>query len=147
MRIIFFLLFLSFVACKERSSATIQNEDPSSKDTLDGLKTTKPDTLAGKIYGNARFKDVTVTRTGENSFLIKGKGQIFEANFGWVIEDGHDELQTGHQTTDGRAPEWGSFTFTVNVPKKDLNSTFHIILFEVSTKDGSREYELPVLLY
>jgi len=138
MRIIFFLLFLSFVGCKERPGVSVKKEDSTSP--IPGLS-------QGKIYSNEHFKDVTATRGGGDIFLIKGKALNFESSVGWVIEDGHNELQTGHQTTDGRAPEWGSFTFTVNVPKKDLKSTLHIILFEVSTKDGSREYELPVLLY
>lgn len=100
-----------------------------------------------KTYSNQRFKDVTVEKTGEHSFLVKGKGQIFEASFSWVIEDGHEELQQGHEMTDAGAPEWGHFSFTVNAPKKRPNSTLHLILFEASAKDGSRQYELPVLLY
>ena len=43
-------------------------------------------------YSNARFKDVRVQRTGDHEFLITGKGQIFEANFNWVIEDGQEEV-------------------------------------------------------
>ena len=79
--------------------------------------------------------------------MIKGKGQIFEANFSWIIEDGHEELQQGHQMTDAGAPEWGNFSFTVNASKKRPNSTLHLILFEISAKDGSRQHELPVPLY
>jgi len=147
MKVIFILLLLSFVACKDRSGASVQNEETIVKDSLDKSNTPEPETSTEKIYGNERFKDVTATRTGDNTFLIKGKGQIFEANFGWVIEDGHDELQTGHQMTDAGAPEWGNFSFTITVAKEDTNSTLHIILFESSPKDGSRQYELPVLLY
>jgi len=50
---------------------------------------------AKKIYANARFKDVTVERTADHQFLIKGKAQVFEANISWVVEDGHDELKKG----------------------------------------------------
>ena len=96
---------------------------------------------------NERFKDVTVEKTGENTYTISGKGQIFEANFNWVIEDGHEELQKGYTMTDAGAPEWGNFSFSVTAPKKNPNSTLHIILFESSAKDGSRQYELPILLY
>jgi hypothetical protein len=48
--------------------------------------------------------------------------------------------------TDAGAPEWGRFSFTVEAVKKRANSTLHIILFESSAKDGSRQYELPILL-
>jgi hypothetical protein len=49
--------------------------------------------------------------------------------------------------TDAGAPAWGNFSFTVDAPKKNANSTLHLILFELSSKDGSRQYELPILLY
>ena len=100
-----------------------------------------------KVYSNDRFKDVTVEKIGEHTFRIKGKGQIFEASFGWIVEDGHDELNNGFATTDAGAPEWGSFSFEVEVEKKRETSTVHLILFETSAEDGSRKYELPILLY
>ena len=99
------------------------------------------------VYENERFKEVTVQKTGEYTFQIKGKAQIFEASFSWVVEDGHQELKTGHEMTDAGAPEWGNFQFTVDVKKARENSTLMLILFESSPKDGSRQHELPVLLY
>lgn len=100
-----------------------------------------------KLYSNKRFKEVTAKKTGDHLFLIRGKGQIFEASFGWVVEDGHEELKKGFEMTDAGAPEWGNFSFTVDVQKVRPNSTLHLVLFETSAKDGSRQYELPVLLY
>jgi hypothetical protein len=100
-----------------------------------------------RIYSNKRFRDVRVERIAGDSFVVKGQGQIFEANFGWVVEDGHEELKKGNQMTDAGAPEWGNFEFKINVHKKRANSTLTLILFEVSAKDGSRQYELPIKLY
>lgn len=100
-----------------------------------------------KTYANQRFKEVTVEKIGDHKFRVKGKGQIFEASFSWVVEDGHEEIKRGFQMTDAGAPEWGNFTFTIDVKKKRPNSTLHLILFESSAKDGSRQYELPVFLY
>ena len=100
-----------------------------------------------KVYSNQRFKDVTVKKTGNHEFLVQGKGQIFEANFSWVVEDGHEELKNGHNMTDAGAPEWGNFSFAVNVSKKRPNSTLHLVLFEISAEDGSRQHELPIFLY
>lgn len=57
------------------------------------------------------------------------------------------ELKKGNTITDAGAPEWGNFNFTVDVKKERENSTLMLILFESSPKDGSRQYELPVLLY
>lgn len=102
---------------------------------------------SSRVYANERFKDVRVKRLGGNNFQISGKAQIFEANFSWVIEDGHNELQQGHQTTDAGAPEWGNFNFTVDAAKQNEQSTLHLILFEASAEDGSRQHELPILLY
>ncbi len=102
---------------------------------------------APKIYANTRFKDVTVKKIGEHQFLIKGKAQVFEANISWVVEDGHNELKKGFVMTDAGAPEWGNFTFSIDVTKKRENSTLTLILFESSAKDGSRQHELPIVLY
>lgn len=101
---------------------------------------------AQKVYSNARFRNVTVEKVGVDTFLVKGKGQIFEANFGWVIEDGHHELKKGFEMTDAGAPAWGNFSFKVRVPGARPNSTLTLILFESSAKDGSRQYELPIPL-
>ena len=97
-------------------------------------------------YGNERFRDVKVEKTGEGNYRITGKAQVFEATFSWVVEDGHNELASGFDMTDAGAPEFGNFDFTVNVTKQRENSTLHLVLFESSPEDGRRTYELPVLL-
>lgn len=107
----------------------------------------KPMLPPEKVYSNARFKEVHVEKIGDHKFRIHGKGQIFEASFSWVVEDGHEELKKGFQMTDAGAPEWGNFDFTLDVSKNRPNSTLHLILFESSPKDGSRQFELPLYLY
>lgn len=91
--------------------------------------------------------DVRVARHGEDRFRISGKAQIFEAQCGWVVEDGHRQLARGFESADAGAPEWGNVAFTVNIEKADPNATLHPVWFEASAKDGSRQNELPVLLY
>lgn len=153
MKLKFILPLLVLLSCNENDS---ENKS-SGKDTAVNTVVHEPvkdspvivenkDTVS-KTYSNARFKEVTIERLGETRFRIKGKGQIFEANFGWVIEDGHNELNKGFVMTDAGAPEWGNFDFTVEAKKDRPNSTLHLILFETSMKDGSRQYELPILLY
>ncbi|MDQ6755727.1 MAG: Gmad2 immunoglobulin-like domain-containing protein [Bacteroidota bacterium] len=112
----------------------------------DSLKTNESKPV-DQVYANQRFKDVVIKHLGNNKFRITGKGQIFEANFNWVLEDGHEELQKGFTMTDAGAPEWGNFDFTIHAKKKRGNSTLHLIIFESSAKDGSRQHELPILLY
>ncbi len=116
-------------------------------DTVAITKGADPDSLQTKTYSNKRFRDVTVERIGEDSFMIRGQGQIFEASFNWIVEDGHEELKKGYQMTDAGAPEWGNFEFGIRVQKKRANSTLMLVIFETSAKDGSRQYELPIVLY
>jgi len=118
-------------------ATTAEEQKQTSKDTLPPLKT----------YTNKRFKEVIVERMANDSFLIYGQAQIFEASFNWVLEDGHEELKKGFQTTDAGAPEWGKFEFIVHAQKKRVNSTILLILFESSPMDGSRQHELPIALY
>ena len=141
---LFFFCALLLAGC---NSKVQQNDTVVKQDTVAVDKFPDPPPPVPKVYSNTRFKDVTAERTDKFTFLIKGKGQIFEANFGWVVEDGHDELQKVFQMTDAGAPEWGNFSFSITAEKKRMNSTLHIILFESSAEDGSRQYELPVLLY
>jgi hypothetical protein len=125
-------------------------QETQTSDNTDTVVVEKPapsSPASEKIYTNERFKDVVVQKTGEHTFLVTGKGQIFEASFSWVIEDGHDELLQGHQMTDAGAPAWGNFSFTLDIQKEQENSTLTLILFESSPKDGSRQYELPIVLY
>jgi len=154
MKFRFFLLLVILSACNandEAGKSTLDSDTVTTKTdntrvddkVVDTINSPKPPL----VYSNARFKDVTVEKIGEQKFRIKGKGQIFEANFNWVIEDGHEELKQGFQMTDAGAPEWGNFDFIVEASKKRPNSILHLILFETSAKDGSRQYELPLLLY
>lgn len=151
MKAIYVMLLAIVIGCNANAP---ENETSSESDTIkaddqatpndDSIKTAAP---APKVYANERFKDVTVERLAEHKFLIQGKGQIFEASFSWVVEDGHEELKRGFQMTDAGAPEWGNFSFTLDVAKTRENSTLTLILFESSAKDGSRQHELPVFLY
>ena len=115
MRLTIFATLIILASCnakKEPSTIvkTVVEQKLTSKDTLPPFKT----------YANKRFKDVIVERIGKDSFLIHGRGQIFEANFNWVLEDGHDEFKKGFQMTDAGAPEWGKFEFIVHAQKKTM---------------------------
>lgn len=150
------IILFTLIACNEatREKESIKNDSavvetpvklPEKEDSVNEVKdtsTVKP----SKTYSNARFRDVTITKTGSGRYNISGKAQIFEANFGWVVEDGHNELKKGNEMTDAGAPAWGNFNFTITVKKDRPNSTLTLILFESSPKDGSRQYELPIVL-
>ncbi len=150
MRYTFLISLILFVACNNNEQTnTTTNVDTlkTIPETLQVTKPAEPEPPLPKTYANKRFKDVTVERIGQDTFVIRGQGQIFEANFNWVVEDGHNELKKGFQMTDAGAPEWGKFEFTITVQKQRVNSTLTLILFESSAKDGSRQYELPITLY
>jgi hypothetical protein len=146
-RIILFsiMVLLSCSKKKESTGETVGISKPS--DTVQVTNAARSDTAVSKKYSNKRFREVTVQKLNDTQFRVKGQGQIFEANFNWIVEDGHYELYKGHETTAAGAPDWGNFDFTLNVPKKDPNSTLTLILFEISAEDGSRQHELPIPLY
>jgi hypothetical protein len=149
MRWTILLSLVIWIACKnnEQKTTTVKTDTLKTiPETTQVTKESKPDTLIPKIYSNKRFRNVTVERTGKDKFWIRGEGQIFEANFSWIVEDGHEELEKGFQMTDAGAPEWGKFEFVINVTKKRENSTLTLILFESSPKDGSRQHELSINL-
>ena len=150
MKGILLLMAIVLAGCNnsKRQDTPTTNPDSLKKQDSPTTPTSKnPGPPESKIYSNERFRGVTVEKTGEHTFLVQGEGQIFEANFSWVVEDGHEELKNGFQMTDAGAPEWGKFRFTIDAEKKRPNSTLHLILFESSPKDGSRQYELPLVLY
>jgi hypothetical protein len=97
------------------------------------------------VFSNERFRNVTV-RKDADSYEISGEAQVFEAAFSWSVEDGHNELASGHAMTNAGAPEWGNFNFTVDIAEQRENSTLTLVIFESSAKDGSRQHELPVTL-
>jgi hypothetical protein len=131
----------------ERDTLPVKEvEKDDDDDQPDVRDTITDDTDTAKVYSNKRFRNVRVKKVSEGVYAIRGKAQVFEASFSWVVEDGHNELLQGHEMTDAGAPEWGKFNFKVKVNKKTSNSTLHLILFEVSAKDGSRQHELPIPL-
>lgn len=105
----------------------------------------QPDSSEG-VYANDIFRNVTVKKTGTDTFEVKGQAQVFEGTVSYVVEDGHNELTQGSIQTSAGAPEWGDFTHTVKVKKADPNTTLMLILFETSMKDGSRRMELIIPL-
>lgn len=149
MKLIYPIIALCFLACNEHVEKTKITEVPElTEPAVDSVIRNTPtaDSIEVVSYSNARFRNVIVEKTEGNIYSITGEAQIFEANFNWVIEDGHNELQKGFQMTDAGAPEWGAFSFTVTAEKQRPNSTLLLILFESSAKDGSRQHELPITL-
>lgn len=145
MKIILLFPFLAVFACTDSVSRSDSN---GIKEVLEPNKDTlaKESVKQNKTYSNERFKEVAVEKTGEDQFTISGKAQIFEANFSWVIEDGHYELLKGFEMTDAGAPEWGNFSFSVKPKRKGSNTTLMMTLFEISAEDGSRQHELTFVL-
>lgn len=134
------MLFFALIGCAPQTETT---------DKADGGQK-QPEVIAvgeqTKVYQNERFKEVTVVKEKDDTFIVTGKAQVFEAHFNYVVEDGHNELAKGTVQANKGAPEWGDFQFKVQVKKEIGNSTLTLILFEESAKDGSRQFELPIPL-
>jgi hypothetical protein len=146
MKRIIFLLFILITSCDKKEKTLEETQETLKIEDTVQLKKTEPSNTSLKEYSNERFRNVTVEKINGNTFRIKGEGQIFEANFNWIVEDGHDELKKGYEMTNAGAPEWGKFDFTIDVAKNRENSTLTLILFEISAEDGSRQHELPIVL-
>lgn len=155
MKQVCFLFLLFLLACNndEESGSKVHRVDNTA--TTAGSDTARlpagaiedgPPKPALKAYANERFRNVTVQPLDAHRFRVSGQAQIFEARFGWVVEDGHNELAKGFESTTAGAPTWGKFSFTVTVEKDRPNTTLLLILFENSAKDGSRQHELPIPL-
>jgi len=140
------LMFLFVCKNKDQMKTTESDTSISTLDMVQDIKEVENATPTFKTYANERFKDVYVEKIGQDSFLVRGQGQIFEANFNWVVEDGHDELKKGYHMTDAGAPEWGKFELPIHIQKERSHSTLMLILFESSAKDGSRQHQLLIAL-
>lgn len=148
MKKIILLLIILFTACNKKEEIAVEPQEiVKTSDTVQLKKKPASSNIAVKKYSNERFRNVTVEKVNGDTFRVKGEGQIFEASFNWVVEDGHDELKEGHETTDAGAPAWGKFDFTLDVAKNRENSTLTLILFETSAEDGSRQHQLPITLF
>ena len=146
------IILIAFCLCacggntRDESGIANHSVDPSDSTNRKANPGSSPDPVKPQLYSNARVREATVEKSGDNRYTIKGKGQIFEANFGWVVEDGHRELKQGFEMTDAGAPAWGNFSFTIEVQRERPNSTLTLVLFETSAKDGSRQHELAIPL-
>jgi hypothetical protein len=151
MKKVIFTCALTFLlaSCKKENYETVETSRPDTvivnHDTLKGREIT--DNPPVTAYSNDRFRNVTAVRGEGNVFTISGEAQVYEANVSWVIEDGHNELKSGHATAASGAPSWGKFSFPVDATKDEGTHTLNLILFEESAKDGSRQHQLPVLLW
>jgi len=160
MRTLTILGFIFFMSCQQGTrhgeTTSHQTDTSTTADTpvLSAEFTTAPDSSVEKknpgkpdVYSNKRFRNVTVTLNSSGDYVVQGEGQIFEANFNWMIVDNEKELKKGYAMTDAGAPEWGSFRFTVrSVNKINPEKKLQLILYESSAKDGSRQHELEIPL-
>ncbi len=148
MKYLFMFLLFGLIACNsgESPSDSDQVDTTNSEIPMTDIDSIEENGIASEIYTNERFREVTVEKQGENTYIIRGQAQVFEANINWVVEDGHEQLLSGFQTASAGAPEWGNFEFTIEVKKVRENSTLHLILFEENAEDGGMRYELPVVL-
>lgn len=148
MKKIILLLIILFTACNKKEEIAVEPQEiVKTKDTVQLKKKPASSNTTVMKYSNERFRNVTVEKVDGDTFRVKGEGQIFEASFSWIVEDGHNELKEGHEMTDAGAPEWGKFDFTLDVAKNRKNSTLTLILFETSANDGSRQHELLITIF
>ncbi|HZK23797.1 MAG TPA: Gmad2 immunoglobulin-like domain-containing protein [Oscillospiraceae bacterium] len=79
----------------------------------------------------------------KDRIVIRGLARVFEANFLYEFEDGHNILAKGYTTASEGAPGWGEFTIVIEIDEV-ANNSGTIIIYEASAKDGSRMNELRI---
>lgn len=141
-----FLVAIAIFGCKS-DKAEVPVQPSVATDSVTIIKPDQIEPAKEPPASNERFRDVVATKLSPDSFRVEGKAQVFEATFSWVVEDGHNELAQGFVTTSAGAPQWGTFSFVINVEKDRENSALNLIMFEESAKDGSRQHELFLPLY
>lgn len=151
MKVRYVMVLFVLIACdgkvKDTESQTADNQKVDTSLTQQaGEDVHTNGSSPGDGYANGSFKNVTIQRVDAHTFVVEGEARVFEGTVSWVVEDGHNELVKGFETTDAGAPAWGHFAFTIEVQKREPNSTLTLVLFESSAKDGSRLHELPVPL-
>jgi hypothetical protein len=141
------LIAIVFIACNTGSGDTPRPQSEIPQDRHDSGLAKKDSTLnERRSYGNDRFRNVTVSKQGKGTYAIEGQAQIFEANFGWLVNKGEEEVLSGFESTDAGAPSWGNFTFTLEIEQKHLSSPLVLVLYESSARDGSRQHQLNLAL-
>lgn len=139
------LLLLILISCNKKSEeANDSKETIIQNDSINSDATDENKEGAFEKLSNERFRNVTIEKLDENKFRVQGQAQVFEGTINWTVEDGHYILKDGFTTTDAGAPAWGNFDFTFDVEKVDKNSSVTLVLFEISAKDGSQQYSLPI---
>ena len=101
----------------------------------------------GNPTQNVAFRNVSVTGS-QGNYVVTGEARIFEATLQYEVEDGHNVLLAGFETSSAGAPAWGTFTIDITIPEANLpeNGTLTLILFEASAKDGTPVNQLYVPL-
>lgn len=129
------------VSCQREAKKSVYEIDTPNIE-LDNSATKISENLSNKI-----FKEVSITKISDTTFEVKGQARVFEATFGYSIEDGHNILKSGFETADQGAPAWGNFSFRVSSSKPNPDTTLHLVLFEESAKDGTQQNQLPIKMY
>ena len=146
MRSTLFIFLLILFSCNKKTDTVAEKSDTLVPGDSVQIVVPKPEKVKAQKFANERFREVAVEKMGNQQFHVTGEAQVFEANLSWVIKKGNTELKEGFAMTDAGAPAWGKFDFIVTIEKTDENSNLRLILFESSAKDGSRQFELPIII-
>ena len=103
--------------------------------------TPAPPVQEEKVYQNKIFKEVVVTDSGDK-IIVKGKAQVFEGVFQYVLYEGEKVLIQDHYQTAG-APAWGEFELSFD-KKLVAAKNIKLELFVFSAKDGSKQNPLDI---
>lgn len=96
------------------------------------------------IYENESFRNISITKTGNGQYTIKGEARVNEANVRFIVTDGDKTLANSFVTASIGAPDWGSFSIQLNLDPHAKSPV--LVLFEESAATGQRIHELSIPL-
>ncbi|SMO78209.1 Gmad2 immunoglobulin-like domain-containing protein [Melghirimyces algeriensis] len=135
--------------CKAALKETLQLElfERSAKDGSEVHRLTIPLRAGDVAEKNDAFRKIQIQEP-QVKYPVGGEARVFEANYHYVVSDGHYELVEGHGTASTGAPDWGVFQETIVVPLKrvPINGALVLELYELDGKNGQRSRFHYVLL-
>ncbi|MFY0544464.1 Gmad2 immunoglobulin-like domain-containing protein [Brevibacillus sp. H7] len=98
-----------------------------------------------KGYENESFRNLTVSKTAPNQYVVQGEARVMEGNICYVVADGQQELINSFVQASAGGLGWGKFEINLNLPKTTTD-TLTLVLFEESAAKGHRIHQLHIPL-
>jgi len=124
---------LSYPATLIRTAAT--------PESITQVLTEGPEILAWPVQSPAgpmlvAISPLPFSQISTTALHIEGLARVWEAQFSYTLEDGHDVLASGGIMASGGAPAWGQFSLDIQFTAP-TSPGLTLYFYDLSAKDGS----------